>query len=95
MNCGLAQNSVQKKIYLTELLELLKISRSTAFIQADVLIYNKYKAVIGLRKKTPTDTMSAMQRFRLPLSSLIVIGLSSFILSIASGQSSFNSEEGY
>lgn len=35
-----------------------------------------------------TETMSAMQRFRLPLSSLMVIGRSSLILSMASGQSS-------
>ena len=35
-----------------------------------------------------TETTSAMQRFRLPLSSLMVMGRSSLILSIASGQSS-------
>lgn len=35
-----------------------------------------------------TETISAMQRFRLPLSSLMVIGRSSLILSMASGQSS-------
>lgn len=35
-----------------------------------------------------TETTSAMQRLRLPLSSLMVMGLSSLILSMASGQSS-------
>lgn len=39
-----------------------------------------------------TETMSAMQRFKLPLSSLMVIGRSSLIRSIARGQSSWTTE---
>lgn len=41
-----------------------------------------------------TETTSAMQRLRLPLSSLMVMGLSSLILSMASGQSSWEGHGG-
>lgn len=43
---------------------------------------------LGHAHRARTETTSAMQRFRLPLSSLMVMGRSSLILSIASGQSS-------
>ena len=51
--------------------------------------YSVHRGAVGTwPSRLRTETTSAMQRFRLPLSSLMVMGRSSLILSMASGQSS-------